>query len=80
MVASFHRVGRGGRLWRRDWKSGQSAVFQTLMGRGGGGDRLRSTLIATWSEREGVSCILQFEREEDKDKSEKVISMIEEYL
>ena len=54
--------------------------FPDSYGEGRGGDRLRSTLIATWSEREGVSCILQFEREEDKDRSEKVISMMEEYL
>ena len=50
------------------------------MGWGGGGDRLRSTLIATWSEREGVSWILQREREGERDESERVMSIMVEYL
>ena len=44
------------------------------------GVKLRSALMATWSEREGVSWILQFEREGDRDGSEKVISIMEELL
>ena len=36
--------------------------------------------MAAWSEREGVSRTLQFERREDKDESEKVMSMMVEYL
>ena len=80
IVASFHREGRGGKLWRSDWKRSQSAVFQTRMGSGGGGDRLRSTLIATWSEREGVSCILQWESEGEREEAERVMSIIVEYL
>ena len=36
--------------------------------------------MATWSEREGVPWILQFEREEDRDGAAKVMSMIVEYL
>ena len=49
MISSFHVRGRGGRFSRRDLKSCQSAVFQTLEGRGGGVDRWRLTLIAAWS-------------------------------
>ena len=45
-----------------------------------GGVWLKSTLIETWPEREGVSCILQFEREGDRDGSARVMSMIVEYL
>ena len=41
---------------------------------------MRSSLIATWSERDGVSWILQLEREGDRDGSERVMSMIVEYL
>ena len=55
METSFHVEGRGGRLRRRDLNSGQSAVFQILTGEGGGVDKDRSNLIATWSLREGVS-------------------------
>ena len=31
------------------------SIFPDPYGKGGGGVRLRSTLIATWSERDGVS-------------------------
>ena len=76
IFVSFQVRGRGGRFWRRDLKSCQSAVFQILMGEAGGVDKCKFILMATWSLRDGVSCILQLESALESDGSVKVRSMI----
>ena len=76
METSSHVDGKGGRFRRRDLNNSQSAVFQTLTGEGGGVDKDRLNLIATWSLREGVSWILQLQNEGLRDGLEKVRSMM----
>ena len=72
--------GKGREILEKRLEEEPVSSFPDSYRKGGWGVRSRSTLMAAWSEREGVSRTLQFERREDKDESEKVMSMMVEYL